>query len=172
MGAWMRVRPLVIVLCLAAVSGTPRAQTQTPPARADRTVQSTATAVLVDVVVRDKRGQPVTDLTAADFEIYEDGVRQEVGALTAYTPAAAGPSRPPEPAGTPAAGSSSPSKPAVEVPTQPVVALVFDRLSQEASVVARKAALGYVGSAGESHALVGVFGIDLSLATIQNYTRD
>jgi VWFA-related protein len=167
----MRVRPLVIVLCLAAVSGTPRAQTQTPPARADRTVQSTATAVLVDVVVRDKRGQPITDLTAADFEIYEDGVRQEVGSLTAYRAGAAAPSRPSEPAGTPAV-PPSPSNAAVEAPAQPVVALVFDRLSQEASAVARKAALGYVGSARESNALVGVFGIDLTLATHQNYTRD
>ena len=32
------------------------------------------TAVLVDVVVRDRRGQPVRDLTAADFEVLEDGV--------------------------------------------------------------------------------------------------
>jgi VWFA-related protein len=183
----MRVRPLVIVLCLAAAASPPvlsfvegpvpgvvegHAQTQTSPARADRAVQSTATAVLVDVVVRDKRGQPVTDLAAADFEIYEDGVRQEVGSLTAYTTAAAPTSRPPEPAGVPAAPSSSPSKPVIDAPPQPVVALVFDRLSPEARAVANKAALGYVGNAGETQALVGVFGIDLSLVTHQNYTRD
>ena len=174
----MRVRPLFLVLCLAVAASPPapsvvegRAQTQAPPARADRTLQSSATAVLVDVVVRDKRGQSVTDLTAADFEIYEDGVRQEIGSLTTYT-AGAAPSRPPESAGAPPAASSSASKPAVDAPPQPVVALVFDRLSQEASAVAHKAALGYVGSAGESHALIGVFGVDLSLATLQNYTRD
>jgi VWFA-related protein len=175
----MRVRPLAIVLCLAAAASPPapgvvegRAQTQAPPARADRAVQSTATAVLVDVVVRDRRGQPVTDLAAADFEIYEEGVRQEIGSLTAYTAGAAPPSRPPESEGAPAPASSTPSKPAVGVPTQPVVALVFDRLSPEARAVAHKAALGYVGSAGETQALVGVFGIDLSLVTHQNYTRD
>lgn len=184
----MRGRPLVLVLCLAAAASPPapsavegpgpgvveaRAQTQAPPARADRTVQSTATAVLVDVVVRDRRGQPVTDLSAADFEIYEDGVRQEVGSLTLYTPESTGaPARGAAAAPVPA-GPEPPSKSAaVEPPPQPVVALVFDRLSQEARAVAHKAALGYVGSAGESQALVGVFGIDLSLVTHQNYTRD
>ena len=40
------------------------------------------TAVLVDVVVRDKRGQPVRDLTEADFEIVEDGVPQKIGSFT------------------------------------------------------------------------------------------
>src|SRR5262249_62004879 len=34
--------------------------------------------VTLDVVVRDKKGRPVKDLTASDFEIYEDGVRQQV----------------------------------------------------------------------------------------------
>src|SRR5688572_21590751 len=43
---------------------------------------ATTTAVLVDVVVRDRQGRPVTDLTAADFELREDGVPQRVGSFT------------------------------------------------------------------------------------------
>lgn len=169
----MRVRLLVIVLCLAAAAAPPAAQRQPPPARADRTVQSGATAVLVDVVVRDRRGQPVTDLAPADFEIYEDGVRQEIGSLTLYTPESAGaPARRAAAAAQPAEPASPSTAAAVETPPQPVVALVFDRLSQEARAVAHKAALGYVGSAGETPALIGVFAIDLSLVTHQNYTRD
>jgi VWFA-related protein len=163
------------VLCAALAAASAPSQTQTPqapPARAEGAVQSQTIAILVDVVARDRRGLPVTDLTAADFELYEDGVRQEIGSLTAYTAGAASPSRTPEAAAAPPAASSSPSQPAVEAPPQPVVALVFDRLSQEARAVAHKAALGYVGRAGESDALIGVFGIDLSLVTHQNYTRD
>lgn len=34
-------------------------------------------SVLVDVVVRDRKDNPLLDLTPADFEVFEDGVRQE-----------------------------------------------------------------------------------------------
>ena len=70
----MRVAARLLVLSLVLSSASPRAQTQT--ARAQGTVQAQTTAILVDVVVRDKRGQPVTDLSPADFEVYEDGVLQ------------------------------------------------------------------------------------------------
>ena len=39
---------------------------------------SATTAILVDVVVRDGKGRPVIDLSAADFEVEEDGVAQKV----------------------------------------------------------------------------------------------
>jgi VWFA-related protein len=54
----------------------------------------------------------------------------------------------------------------------PVIALVFDRLTPEARAIAHKAANGYIGQLAQSPSLIGVFGIDLSLATYQNYTRD
>ena len=38
--------------------------------------------MLVDVVVRDKRGQPVRDLALSDFEVLEDGVPQTIGSFT------------------------------------------------------------------------------------------
>ena len=37
-----------------------------------------STAVLVDVVVRDGKGRPITDLVAGDFEVLEDGTPQVV----------------------------------------------------------------------------------------------
>ncbi len=169
----MLVRPLSLVLCVAAIAATPAAQApQTPPVRADRAVQSHATAVLVDVVVRDKRGQPVTDLTAAEFEIYEDGVRQELGSLTLFTPAGTASSQPAPAAGVIPRPAEPAAASATATPPQPVVALVFDRLSPEARAIAHKAALAYVSRDNENQALVGVFGIDLSLVTHQNYTRD
>jgi VWFA-related protein len=169
----MRVGPLVLVLCVVGAASAPRAQTQPPPARADRAIQSQATAILVDVVVRDKRGQPVTDLTADDFEIYEDGVPQEVGSLTLFRPNAAGGTQPAatSPASAPAEPGAT-ARPAVEAPPQPVVAIVFDRLSPEARATAYQAALGYIGRGARSEALIGVFATDLSLATHQSYTQD
>ena len=41
-------------------------------------IRVTLSLVQVDAVVTDKGGRHVTDLTAADFEIYEDGRRQEI----------------------------------------------------------------------------------------------
>ncbi len=168
-----RMRIALLVLLLAAAIVPSAAQTQKPPERARDVVQAEATAILVDVVVRDKHGQPVTDLTAADFEVYEDGVLQEIGALTRYTADSGGRPATPAPSGPPAStsgGAASNAK--VETAPEPVIALVFDRLSPEARVFARKAALGYVGEGGQSGARIGVFGIDLSLITYENYTRD
>src|ERR1700730_8175109 len=34
--------------------------------------------VLLDAVVRDKKGHPVKDLTASDFQVSEDGISQQV----------------------------------------------------------------------------------------------
>ncbi|MFL6278522.1 MAG: VWA domain-containing protein, partial [Vicinamibacterales bacterium] len=165
----MRIRIDVLALTLA-LSAFPAAQTQSPPApRASGVVQAETTAILVDVVVRDKRGQPVTDLTANDFELYEDGVLQDVGALTRYTSdidAAV------VTATTTAAPAAGPAKPSAQLSPEPIIALIFDRLSPEARVIARKAALGYVGERGQTDGRIAVFGIDLSLLTYQTYTRD
>ena len=40
------------------------------------------TAITVDIVVRDKHGKPVSDLSPADFELLEDGMRQDIGDMT------------------------------------------------------------------------------------------
>src|SRR5919205_3455958 len=89
-----------LALLLTAAHGAPLAQEQ--PQRALGTLREGVTAVLVDVVVRDRRGQPVRDLTEADFEILEDGVPQKVGSFTPITTAS-----PPRAAG--AASSTSPN---------------------------------------------------------------
>jgi VWFA-related protein len=163
---------LIVALCFALTAAAPAAQTQAPPARAKGSVQAEATAVLVDVVVRDKRGQPVTDLVAGDFEVSEDGVVQEVGSVTRYTNSPDGRTTPASADAAPAAAHAVASNAKVEPTPEPVIALVFDRLTPESRIVARKAALGYVGEGGVSGARIGVFGIDLSLITYQQYTRD
>jgi VWFA-related protein len=157
-----------LALCLAVTAASPAAQTQRPPARAQGTIQSETTAILVDVVVRDKHGQPVTDLNAADFELYEDGVLQEIGALTRYASESSGGPAP----SAPAVSTAALANVKVEATPEPVIALVFDRLNPESRAIAHKAALRYVGEGSQSEARVAVYGIDLSLVTYQNYTRD
>jgi len=66
-------RVLCIVLFAITTAGRPIAQQQKPPA-----FRSGLELVSVDVVVRDRNGAVVRGLTAADFEVREDGIPQKV----------------------------------------------------------------------------------------------
>ena len=55
----------------APTQGQPRSEVQP-------VFRSGVNLVLVDVVVRDRTGAFVKDLTADDFELFEDGVRQQI----------------------------------------------------------------------------------------------
>ena len=72
----MTARCLAVIVVVAAVSGHGDAQQPDPKFGA------ATTAVVIDVVVRDAKGRPVTDLTRADFELLEDGVAQTLGDVT------------------------------------------------------------------------------------------
>jgi VWFA-related protein len=89
-------RPVFLaVLSLTLPSGS-RAQEPTPAPRPPLVVPARTELVLADAVVTDKKGSYVTDLTASDFEIKEDGQRREIthfryltveGTVAASTPA-------------------------------------------------------------------------------------
>ena len=59
-----------------------RAQAPTPqtppPAPGQPTFSVSADLISTDVIVRDRRGQFIADLKESDFEVYEDGVKQNV----------------------------------------------------------------------------------------------
>ena len=63
---------LLTALCAPATVGHTQAQAPQP------TFRTGVSVVNVDVVVSDRSGQPVADLTQADFEILEDGKRQDI----------------------------------------------------------------------------------------------
>jgi VWFA-related protein len=170
----MQRNPLAKTLTafLVALALTPAsAQQQQPPARADKAVSEGVTAVLVDVVVRDKRGQPVADLSPTDFELSEDGTPQKIGS---FTPIFA--NAPAVPAPAPSAPSVSTEAVAASAPspnTGPIVtALVFDRLSPEARQIAVQAAQSYLGNKSEASSYIGIFGIDLGLAPYAPFTKN
>lgn len=69
---------ILLALCLTS-SICLLAQTPTPPqADEDEVVKITTKLVQVDAVVTDKKGNPVTDLTADDFEVWQDGKLQKI----------------------------------------------------------------------------------------------
>lgn len=73
----MKLILLAALLSVAAVEGQ---QPQVPGA-----FRSRITMVPVDVRVLDGKGRPVTDLTRDEFQIFEDGRRQEIGAFDHVT---------------------------------------------------------------------------------------
>jgi VWFA-related protein len=145
-------------------------------------------AVVLDVVVRDKKGNAVRDLTASDFEVFEDGAKQTVDSFrivdVAHDDSPAAPQLEPAP-GTPPPAASSPAASSAPAPAPPptasadappasplVIAFVFDRLSTSARNTAQKAALTYAERGHIRGDLVGVFSIDLALRTLQPLTND
>ena len=160
-----------VVWAIATPAG--RAPQQPAPARAADTVRTSVTAVLVDVVVRDKKGLVVRDLEQADFQVLEDGVAQTIGSFTrVFDGAVLAP--PPDvraasaPAAAPVGIGSAP--PIAAGPA--VTALVFDRLNPEARRLAVRAAQDYLGAKDHLPDYIGLFGVDLSLTAYTPFTRD
>jgi VWFA-related protein len=168
-------RALLAILALAGSTG--EAQ-QPPPQRAERTLNEGVTAVLVDVVVRDKRGQPVRDLTQADFQVLEDGVAQPIGSFTAVFPGSAAISQSPPTLPATATGRSTDASPSLVGTSPPVnsgpavTAFVFDRLTPEARSLAVEAAQAYLGTKEEVPNYIGIFGIDMALTPYAPFTRN
>ena len=163
--------PGTIALMLSVAVGDAQ---QPPPQRATGTVKGGVTAVLVDVVVRDRRGDPVRDLSQDDFEILEDGAPQAIGSFTPIFEGHEGPTLTTEGKPMPAAekADATPATPGPGLTGPPVTALVFDRLSPEGKQLAVKAARTYVTQKEPLPSLVGVFGIDLAFTPYAPFTKD
>lgn len=145
---------------------------QTPVQDQDDVIRFRSNEVRLDVVVKDKKGRPIKDLKAGDFEVLEDGVPQKVESFRFVSRGEAAPVKTEKDDKAPAADPAATTAPAAPSQrSQPTVtALVFDRLSPEARNLARKAGLAYAQEGMASGGFTGVFGIDQSLRTIQSFT--
>jgi len=99
-----RKAPALSLVLLASLGASAAAQegeaTQEPALSFPAEVEQ----VTVDVVVTDKQGQPITDLTREDFEVYEDGSRQTISSFDLFQV----PVGPAAPAGTEASAEAAP----------------------------------------------------------------
>ncbi|HEX3249862.1 MAG TPA: VWA domain-containing protein [Pyrinomonadaceae bacterium] len=137
----------------------------------DEVIRVRSNEVRLDVVVKDKKGRPIRDLKAADFEILEDGVPQKVESFR-FVSREATPGSSESKDGKPSDNPSTTTPTSGRRSTPTVTALVFDRLSPEARNLARKAGLAYAQEGMGSGSYTGVFGIDQSLRTVQPFTDD
>jgi VWFA-related protein len=169
-------RPIALALVVALVNplalrGSALAQDAPQPAPPVFSTQTAA--VVVDVVVRDKKGRLARDLSAQDFEVTEDGVKQSLVSFRVVDnqPVEPEPVAPPQ-----AAAPNAPAPVATPAPAvagaPSVVAFVFDRLSTDGRKMALKAALTYTDKGHVPGDLVAVFSIDLALRTVLPFSND
>jgi VWFA-related protein len=142
---------------LALAAATPSAPA--PQAAETPVVRTGTAAVLLDVVIRDKKGRPVPDIAASEIEVFEDGVKQKVDGFrwveteaietTAETAASPDARRPPN-----------------------LVSLVFDQLGPDGRRLAAKAATALLEKGVRPNTWMAVFQIDRRLALVQPFTND
>ena len=162
-------RGSIAAVFAAAIAAVPQAQ---QPQRATGTLQGGVSAVLVDVVIRDRKGEPVRDLRASEVQLLEDGVPQTIASFTPVLEAGTAAAPPAPTSGDVAPAASVATAPAVSDARPPVTALVFDRLTPEARRLAVAAAQKYVGAQPEAPGYIGIFGVDLSLMPVAPFTRN
>ena len=169
-------RALALTVGLVIAAGNVGPAARTPQNARDRqTVTATATAVLVDIVVRDKSGRPITNLDAADFELAEDGVPHQIDSFTRVARGGIGVSVAWRTPGTPVAVSPSGDlapAPSDGAKDEGATAIVFDQLTAESLRLAQRATLDYVPLNGESPIRVGVFATDPGIRVLQGFTTD
>jgi VWFA-related protein len=131
--------------------------------RSQPTFEATSTIVVLDIVVRDKRGRPVRDLRPDEIQVFEDGERRE---LTAFRLVEGQLSE--ERVTGPVSSALAPD-PSRQVS---LVTLVFDKLLTEGRQMSKQAALDFIANNLESNVWVSVFTIDQRLTLRQAFTQD
>jgi VWFA-related protein len=160
---------LIVALALAAIIAVPvilHAQ-ETTAEIPSATIRANTRLVLVDVVVTDKKGQPITGLKAEDFTVEENGKKQKISVFVA--PGAA--TRPkPEPA-PPGVLSNHPEHvgPA-GVPTVLILDAPNSPFKEQA--YARAQMLKYVVEQSQAGQLMAVVALTDRLHVLQEFTSD
>ena len=143
----------------------PPAQTNTSPAASIRT---TVNEVALDVVVRDKKGKLVKNLTPADVQIYEDGVRQDIRNFRLVT----GEALPAPAAHSDAAVSDTPGRPLMPLRSLNLVCIVFQGLDAHTRKWAVDAAQEYIKTQLRPGTWVGVFNLGSQLMPLYPFSSN
>ncbi len=125
-------------------------------ADAGQSVRAETQPVVIDVVARDKKGNPLTDLKANDIEIQEDGVKQKITDFRFVGPDAL--------------SASSSGDPLQKIR---LVTMVFQNqfTSPDGQSVARKVVQEFLNDFSSGNILVGMFTIDKRFCIVQQYTN-
>ena len=152
------MRSLVsLAVCLCALSA--QEPSKTPDSAAPQTaIRARTQEVLLDMVVRDKKGGPLTDLTANNVQILDEGTPGKIMGLRLVSGGDA--------AGLGPQGANDPPRHAR------LVSLVFEKLDAEERRFARQAALDFLADDLEDNVYLAVFVADPRLRVIQPFSND
>jgi VWFA-related protein len=144
--------PLRASLLLLAASGL---IAQDPPPQT--TIRTTVDEVVLDVIVRDKKGKPIKDLTADDVVVLDNGVRQKITGFRLVE------------------GQEAIDK-GQKVALDPMrqlrlVTLCFERLDEDPRRIARQGALDLIKDPAPN-VFYSVVTVDTQLFPLQQFTRD
>jgi VWFA-related protein len=179
-----KIAALIFLFTLSAFATQHNAQTQTPkpslmpqqvqPADEEDVVRITTNLIQIDAVVVDKNGKPITDLSAEDFEIFENDKPQKITNFSFITV---------EPA--PTAIAETPKKP-VDKNAPPIpaklrpeqvkrtIALVIDDLSLsfQSAYYTRIALKKFVDEMMQPGDLVAIVRTGSGVGALQSFTSD
>jgi len=156
------------VLLPALAQTTPAPTPQKPTSDQDEVVKITTNLVQVDAVVT-KDGKPVKDLTADDFEIYEDGKKQ---AITSFAYISNVPATPVT--ATKAGDGPLPPRPINPNDPHRTIAFVVDDLgiSAESMAQVRKQLRKFVNEQLQPNDLVAIIRTGGEMGALQQFTND
>jgi VWFA-related protein len=165
------LRAGAILAAALACAAPSRAQAPTPAGQAVRETAA-ATVIEIPVTVVGKDGHPVTGLTAADFELYDEGKKQTIASVDVIDL-----SRPAAAAAPPAgAGAGTPEAAPIPPAARRLWLLVFDLSYASVSGLtrAREGARDFVMRSMKENdlAAVGTLSVDTGWRLLVNFTRD
>ena len=167
---------LVSSFCLSASK---HSQTATQKEKSE-SIKIRSTEVFIDAVVADRKNRLVTDLTSDDFEVYEDGVLQDITSFRAIRGGAeksdqttTAPERPVEAAnGQPAASGAKSTSSIESLPTVTIVLLDYSTTQIQNRKLIQEGAIKYVEKRLQANDLMAVFILGTGLRVVSDFTND
>ena len=135
------------------------AEAQAPATSSEIVIKSKAEDVLLDVVVRDKKGQLVTDLKPQDFRIFDNGSEKKIGSFRLVQ------------------GGEAVANGGTRTQLDPLqhlrlVTMIFQCSSNNARKLARDSALDFLKGELPQNVYFSIMTIDHKLEVLQPYTND
>ena len=155
----IQIKFLALAASVALVAPQPsRAQQPKQPPTSSATIRGGAEEVVLDVVIRDKKGKELADLSPDDLEISDDGNKQQIKSFRRV-----------EGKEAISRGSKVPLDPLRQIR---LVTLLFEGLSPTGRQFARQAALDLVKSSQAQNVFFAVVTVDFKLNLLQEFTYD